>query len=72
MDQPWPSMLSKSVILSDVVQKGPLVCHSLPSSSEHTPFTQNSPPPQRNVFHVGSEQHPDHSWGSPAAVHSGP
>lgn len=58
MDQPWPSLVSKSAFLSGVIQKGPLDPQPFPSFSEHTPFTQDSLPPQRNVFRVG----PEHSW----------
>lgn len=58
MDQPWPSLVSKSAFFSGVVQKGPLDPQAFPSFSEHTPFTQDSLPPQRNAFHVG----PEPSW----------
>lgn len=39
MDQPWPSLVSKSAFFSGVVQKGPLDPQAFPSFSEHTPFT---------------------------------
>lgn len=32
MDQPWPSLVSKSAFLSEVVQKGPVVPHRFPHS----------------------------------------
>lgn len=57
MDQPWPSLVSKSAFLSEVVQKGSLHPSPLPSFSKHTPFTLHSLSPQRNVFYVGPEQH---------------
>lgn len=39
MDQSRPSLVSKLAFLSEVVQKGPPTPHTLPSFSEHAPFT---------------------------------
>lgn len=72
MDQPRPSLVSKSAFLSEVVQKGPIIPHRCPHSLS-TP-----PSPKAAFFHKGmcsmwgQKQHPDHSWGSLPAVCSGP
>lgn len=43
MDQPWPSMVSESAFLSEVVQKGPLVSTRFPHSLSTKPIHPRQP-----------------------------
>lgn len=64
MDQPWPSLVSKSAFLSEVVQKGPLHPGPLPSFSKHTPIHPTQPFSTKECVPCGARAALGHGWGS--------
>lgn len=71
MDQLWPSLVSKSTFLSEVVQKGPSSPTRFPHSLS-TPLHPRQPSSTRECVSCGAGAAPGPQWGGLSSVPSEP